>query len=55
MDPGAEVCVHSHKELEETVVLSGEFSGDERTYRTGDYCARAGCSTSRAPSPAAQC
>jgi anti-sigma factor ChrR (cupin superfamily) len=31
----------SHDELEEILVLSGEFSDDERTYRTGDYCVRA--------------
>ena len=41
MDPGAEVGAHSHEELEEILVLSGEFSDDERTYRTGDYCVRA--------------
>lgn len=41
MDPGAHVGAHSHAELEEILVLSGEFSDQERTYRTGDYCIRA--------------
>ena len=41
MEPGAQVGAHSHDQLEEILVLSGEFSDDERTYRTGDYCARA--------------
>ena len=41
MDPGAYVGAHSHDELEEILVLSGEFSDEERTYRTGDYCVRA--------------
>jgi anti-sigma factor ChrR (cupin superfamily) len=41
MDPGAQVGAHSHDELEEILVLSGEFSDDERSYRTGDYCLRA--------------
>lgn len=41
MEPGAYVGAHSHDELEEILVLSGEFSDEERTYRTGDYCVRA--------------
>ena len=41
MDPGAYVGAHSHDQLEEILVLSGEFSDEERTYRPGDYCLRA--------------
>lgn len=41
MEPSAHVGAHSHEQLEETLVLSGEFSDDERTYRAGDYCVRA--------------
>ena len=41
MDPGAQVGAHSHAELEEIMVLSGEFSDQECTYRAGDYCVRA--------------
>jgi anti-sigma factor ChrR (cupin superfamily) len=41
MEPGAQVGAHSHDQLEEILVLSGEFSDDERTYRAGDYCVRA--------------
>ena len=41
MEPGANVGAHSHAELEEILVLSGEFSDEERTYRAGDYCIRA--------------
>jgi anti-sigma factor ChrR (cupin superfamily) len=41
IDPGAYVGEHSHDQLEEIYVLSGEFSDAERTYRAGDYCVRA--------------
>jgi anti-sigma factor ChrR (cupin superfamily) len=41
MESGAQVGAHSHDQLEEVLVLSGEFSDDERTYRAGDYCVRA--------------
>ena len=41
IDPGAQVGAHSHTELEEILVLSGEFSDEERTHRPGDYCVRA--------------
>ena len=41
IDPGAQVGAHSHTELEEILVLSGEFSDQERTHRPGDYCVRA--------------
>lgn len=41
MDPGAQVGALSHAELEEILVLSGEFSDHERTHRAGDYCVRA--------------
>ena len=41
MDPGAHVGATRHAELEEILVLSGEFSDDERTHRAGDYCVRA--------------
>jgi len=41
IDPGAHVGAHSHAELEEILVLSGEFSDQERTHRAGDYCVRA--------------
>ena len=41
IDPGAYVGEHSHDQLEEIYVLSGEFSDAERTYRPGDYCVRA--------------
>ena len=41
MEPGVHLGAHSHDELEEILVLSGEFSDEERTYRTGDYCVRA--------------
>jgi anti-sigma factor ChrR (cupin superfamily) len=41
IDPGASAEAHSHEELEEMFVLSGEFSDDGRTYRPGDYCVRA--------------
>ena len=41
MDPGAQVSAKSHDHLEEILVLSGEFSDEERTHRSGDYCVRA--------------
>ncbi|HKF71514.1 MAG TPA: cupin domain-containing protein [Stellaceae bacterium] len=41
MDPGAQVGARSHDELEEILVLSGEFSDHERTHKQGDYCVRA--------------
>jgi len=41
MDPGAQVGTRSHDELEEILVLSGEFSDHERTHKQGDYCVRA--------------
>jgi anti-sigma factor ChrR (cupin superfamily) len=41
MEPGAHVGATRHDELEEILVISGEFSDDERTYRANDYCVRA--------------
>lgn len=41
IDPGAYVGSHSHDQLEEILVLEGEFTDDDRTHRPGDYCLRA--------------
>ena len=41
IDPGASVGSHSHHELEEILVLEGEFTDEDRTHRAGDYCLRA--------------
>ena len=41
IDAGAFAEMHSHDQLEEIVVLDGEFSDQNRTYTTGQYCVRA--------------
>ncbi len=41
IDPGAYVGSHSHDQLEEILVLEGEFTDDDRTHKPGDYCLRA--------------
>lgn len=41
IDPGAFAELHGHEQLEEILVLDGEFADQERTYGPGHYCVRA--------------
>ena len=41
LDAGAHTGLHHHAELEEILVLDGEFSDQDRTYGPGEYCIRA--------------
>ena len=41
IDPGASASLHSHDQLEEIVVLSGEFHDEQHSYPAGRYCIRA--------------
>ena len=41
LDPGASAGLHSHDQLEEIVVLSGEFHDEQNSYPAGHYCVRA--------------
>jgi len=41
IDPGAFADLHHHDQLEEILVLDGEFSDQDRTYGPGHYCIRA--------------
>ena len=41
IDPGAFAELHSHDQVEEILVLDGEFCDQHATYRPGDYCVRA--------------
>ncbi len=41
IDPGASAAAHSHDQLEEIFVISGEFRDQYRTYAPGHYCVRA--------------
>ena len=41
IDPGAFAALHSHDQLEEIFVLSGEFHDEQNNYPTGHYCIRA--------------
>ena len=41
VDPGAYFGPHHHDQLEEVLVLEGEFSDQYRTYGPGQYCVRA--------------
>lgn len=41
MDPGAHAPNHSHQQLEEILVLEGDFYDREHRYVAGQYCIRA--------------
>ena len=41
IDAGASAGLHDHQELEQILVLSGDFSDQDRTYVSGDFVIRA--------------
>jgi anti-sigma factor ChrR (cupin superfamily) len=41
VDAGAFAPSHTHDQLEEIMVIEGEFFDEDCTYRAGDYCVRA--------------
>jgi len=41
VDPGASYGLHHHDQLEEILVIEGEFSDQDHTYGPGQYCVRA--------------
>lgn len=41
IDAGASASLHSHDQLEEIFVLSGEFHDEQHSYPAGHYCIRA--------------
>ena len=41
IDAGAHADLHHHDQLEEILVLEGEFSDEDRSYGPGQYCIRA--------------
>ena len=41
VDPGAYSSPHSHDELEQVYIIEGSFYDDEKTYRQGEFVARA--------------